>query len=147
MINSSDPDVNSAIDFFNVSITDLTNQWNNLVPVQPLAWSDALSLAAATHSELMIDFDQQSHQLPGEPGLGQRIQDAGYSNLGSVGENVYAFANSIFDGHAAFAIDWGNTPNGIQNPPGHRDNMMSSTFREVGIGVVPENDSLSSVGP
>ena len=33
---------------------------------------------------------------------------------------------------AAFAIDWGVGPGGIQSPAGHRDNMMSADFREVG---------------
>jgi hypothetical protein len=73
-----------------------------------------------------------------------RIKTNGYT--GSVyGENVFSYANSVFQGHAAFAVVWGNAPGGMQTPPGHRDNMLSSQFREVGVGVV---DGLNgTVGP
>ena len=54
--------------------------------------------------------------------------------------NVYAYAESVIHTHAGFAIDWGGDPDdpnttGIQNPPGHRDSMMSGSFREVGIRI------------
>jgi len=95
----------------------------------------------------MIDFDQQSHNLPGEPSLGQRITNAGYSWTAAA-ENIFASALSVFYGHAGFAIDWGDNPDtGIQQPPGHRNNMMNGNFREVGIAVVPEDDPATSVGP
>ena len=45
-------------------------------------------------------------------------------------------------------IDWGNGPNGIQSPAGHRDNIMDSDWQEVGISIgfstPPTNDD---VGP
>ncbi len=146
LINSSDADVNRAIDFFNVDLGVLATQWSSLTPAQPLAWSNQLHDAANDHGLLMIQEDQQSHQLPGELGLGQRITNAGY-NWSTVGENVFAFAESVFHGHAGFAIDWGNTPTGIQNPAGHRNSIMNNNFREVGISIIPENDPSTDVGP
>ncbi len=146
LINSSDADVNRAIDFFNVDLGVLATQWSTLTPAQPLAWSNQLHDAANDHGLLMIQEDQQSHQLPGELGLGQRINNAGY-NWSTVGENVFAFAESVFHGHAGFAIDWGNTPTGIQNPAGHRNSIMNNNFREVGISIIPENDPSTGVGP
>src|SRR5262249_8012874 len=52
-------------------------------------------------------------------------------------ENIFAFARSVFEAEAFFAIDWGtNPPSGIQNPPSDRVNLLSPSLREVGIGLV-----------
>jgi hypothetical protein len=94
----------------------------------------------------MILDDMQEHNLPGRPGLAARAElfDYDYTILG---ENIFAFGESVFHSHAAFAIDWGSGPNGIQNPPGHRQSMMSSQFREVGIRILPETGQSTDVGP
>jgi Ca2+-binding RTX toxin-like protein len=63
------------------------------------------------------------------------------------GENVFAFADSMVHAHASFAIDWGSDANGIQNPPGHRDNMMDGDYREVGMGILDVTQTGKSVGP
>lgn len=143
---SSDPDIDSALQFFHVSGTALAQQWAALAAVPPLAWNEDLYNSAAGHSQVMIDTDSQTHQAPGEPDLGQRATNAGY-NYSTLGENVYAFAESVLHGHAGFAIDWGNDANGIQTPPGHRDNMMSASFREVGIRILSESNGSTQVGP
>jgi hypothetical protein len=132
---SFDSDVDGAMRFFNTSGTLLQQQWGSLTPAPALAWNANLYAAAEGHNGQMIAFDEQSHQLPGEPGLGQRANNAGYTGWSSLGESVYAFARSVFHGHAGFAIDWGNDTGGIQDPPGHRESMMNPAFREVGIRV------------
>ena len=134
LLNSTDPDVQNALTFFHVDRSVLTQQWSTLTPVPPLAWNDILAGTAVAHSQLMSQDDQQSHQLPGELPPDQRIQNAGYA-FSSFGENVFASATSVFEAHAAFAIDWGATSTGIQNPPGHRENIMDAAFRDVGIGL------------
>ncbi len=146
LLNSGDPNVASALDFFNVNLTVLQNQWSQLVPVAPLAWSEQLGDSAATHSALMIQFDQQAHNLPGEPSLGERVSNTGYQ-WNRVGENIFVLGESVFHSHAAFAIDWGSTPTGIQEPPGHRNIIMGADFREVGIDITPENNPNTDVGP
>jgi hypothetical protein len=101
----------------------------------------------------MIAADDQTHQAPGELGLGDRADAAGYTNWSNLGENIYAFAKSVIHAHAGFAIDWGGDPNdpnttGIQDPPGHRDDMMDPLFREVGIRIgYPGIVSGHDVGP
>lgn len=147
LLNSTDPDVNSALSYFNVNRTELANQWATLVPAQPLAWSGSLNDAATNHNKLMISNDQQSHQLPGEASLGTRFTNAGYTGWTSAGENIYAYSQSAFHAHAGFAIDWGNTSTGIQSGYGHRQNMMSNNFREVGLSITPENNPATAVGP
>jgi len=145
-IGSADPDVDSAVKFFNVNSTTLVNQWSQLTPAPPLAWNANLSNAARNHSQLMANADTQSHQLPGEPSLGERVRNAGYE-YSWVAENIFAFGKSPFHAHAGFAIDWGSEPDGIQSPPGHRENIMSSNVREIGIGIVIDTDPGTNVGP
>lgn len=143
---STDPDINSALDFFNVSGPVLQSQWTSLTAVPALAWNEALYQMAELQSQNMILDDAQEHNLPGRPGLAARADlfDYEYTILG---ENIFAFGESVLHSHAAYAIDWGNGPNGIQNPPGHRQSMMSSQFREVGIRIIPETAQSTEVGP
>ncbi len=144
---SNDPDIDSALRFFRTSGTVLASQWQALRAVPPLAWNEQLYNAAEFHTQRMIAADQQTHQAPGEPDLAARATNAGYTGYSSLGENVYAFAESIFHGHAGFAIDWGNDADGLQVPPGHRDSMMNRAFREVGIRVISESSPSTQVGP
>ncbi len=136
LINSGDKNVDAGLTVFGVNRTQLAAQWGSLVPAAPLAWSDQLAQAADAHNRIMLDTDTQTHQAPGEFALGQRLVNAGYNSFSLAGENVYAYAKSTFHSHAAFAIDWGDGPGGIQNPPDHRDNMMDRRFREVGISII-----------
>ncbi len=145
LINSANPDIQNALSFFNVNLTELQSQWDQLQPVQPLAWSNQLHDSAVTHTQLMIDFDQQSHNLPNEPYLGDRVRNTGYE-FTTIAENTYAFGSSVLESYGAFAINWGDDINGIQNPPIHRNAMMSKDFREVGIGILSEDDPTTQVG-
>jgi hypothetical protein len=145
LLNSGDVAVANALSFFNVSISTLTQQWASLLPTAPVAWSSQLSDAALGHNQQMIAAGVQSHQLPGEAALGLRANNAGYTGWNALGENIYAYADSVFYGHAGFAIDWGNGPGGIQSPTGHRNSIMSASFREVGIGITAATGALGSL--
>jgi len=139
---SPDPDVTNAINYFgDPTPAEIAQDWPLLVPAAPLAWNESLYNSATDHSELIIQFDEQSHQLPGEPSLSQRITDAGYTNWSIVAENVFAYAESVFHGHSAFAVDWGVSDRG------HRENLMRSEVREVGISIIPESNPDTQVGP
>ena len=142
-----DATVQSTMNYFRVDSNLLLSQWSALTPTDPLAWNESLTEAAEFHDEQMRLADQQEHNLPGEPTLGERVRNAGYVNFNRVGENIYAYAEGFIHGHAGFVIDWGEGPGGIQSPPGHRDNIMSPTFVEVGIDVISERDFRTSVGP
>jgi hypothetical protein len=147
LLNSTDPYVNQDLSFFGVDRSVLAAQWATLSPVPPLAWNDALGSSALAHSQAMLAAQDQSHQVAGEADLATRVTNAGYTNFTLVGENIFAFAHSLFEAEASFAIDWGNNPpTGIQNPPGHRNNLMNPLLREVGIGIVTAPNG-SSMGP
>src|SRR5262249_33402352 len=111
--------------------------------------------AAHDHSQEMINQDKQDHNLPGEDPLGTRFSKHGYAwdtnPFGGIGENIYAFSNSMLFAHAGFMVDWGfpgpGVVDGMQAPPGHRDNIMDADFREIGIGVIAENNAGTKVEP
>jgi uncharacterized protein YkwD len=145
LVNSTNEDIQSALSYFQVDLNELRSQWDKLKSAQPVAWSNQLHESAVTHTQLMIDNDLQSHNLPNEPNLGDRISNTGYQ-FTAVAENIYAYGSSVFESHAAFAIDWGSDANGIQNPPGHRNAIMSNRYREVGIGILPEKNLSTDVG-
>lgn len=153
--SSADPNVAAALNFFNVRPDILVTQWSALSPTQPLAWNLQLGDSSSTYSQVMIDSDQQGHNLDehknslGQADLAARLIASDYLFVGggTAGENVFAFARSVLHGHAAFAIDWGSTASGIQNPPGHRDLIMNGDMREIGIGILAESNSATNVGP
>jgi Ca2+-binding RTX toxin-like protein len=155
LVNSGDGDVISSLSYFGVNLSVLASQWGSLVAAQPLAWSDQLNSSATAHNQLMINFNQQSHNLPGEPGLSVRINNAGANSYNAVAENIYAYAQSPFHAHAGFAVDWGDNDTnagngfgtGIQNPTGHRNNLLNDTYREAGFSLIAENNSATAVGP
>jgi Ca2+-binding RTX toxin-like protein len=155
LVNSGDGDVISSLSYFGVNLSVLASQWGSLVAAQPLAWSDQLNSSATAHNQLMINFNQQSHNLPGEPGLSARINNAGANSYSAVAENIYAYAQSPFHAHAGFAVDWGDSDTnagngfgtGIQNPTAHRNNLLNNTYREAGFSLIAENNSATAVGP
>jgi len=141
-LTSYDPDVTAAIlQAGDPSTAELQSDWSLLVAAPPLAWNASLQAAAFGHNQQMIAADDQEHTLPGEPELADRITEAGYTLWSGLGESIFAYAQSIFHGHAGFAVDWG-VPN-----RGHRTNIMNPDYREAGISVTPENDSGTGVGP
>jgi uncharacterized protein YkwD len=149
LLNSGDPKIAQALQQFGVDRNRLAQQWSSLVPVAPVAWSSELANSAAGHNQQMIATDTQSHRLPGEADIYNRAVNAGYTGT-IIGENIFAFSESVLFGHAGFAIDWGNDVNsvgGIQNPAGHRELLLSANYREVGISITPENVSTTNVGP
>jgi uncharacterized protein YkwD len=146
-LTSSDPDIQTALNYFGVSGTALEAGFSSLTPVAPVAWNASLATAARNHTALMIADDAQSHQLPGEAVFSTRDQNAGYTGWTALGENIYAYADDPLYGQAGFMVDWGSGTDGMQSPPGHRENIMNAAYTEVGIGVTDESDPNTAVGP
>jgi uncharacterized protein YkwD len=93
-----------------------------------------LVTSAHRHNVAMADANQLSHQLSGEPSLGSRISAAGYS-WSSVGENIAYNSNRSQAGVLALQQAMYNetAPN-----DGHRRNILSSSFTEVGVDVIDD---------
>ncbi len=167
---SYDPTIDRALKYFNVNINTLKTQWSKLpIAVAPLAWASNLNQSSANHNQAMIQSDTQTHQVlaqydsngklivPLEPDLAERLIAVDYQYTFAE-ENIYAYGESVLNTHAGFAIDWGRSTDtnpdgspksidGIQNPAGHRDAILSDEVREVGISITLENDPKTQVGP
>lgn len=112
------------------TIVDLVNQARSNIGVGCLSMNSSLVSAASTHNNAMIAANTLSHQLPGEPGLGTRVNNAGYS-WSAVGENIlFRFDQSAT---GAFSQWW--------NSPPHQANMLNGSFTEIGLAFGLESSS------
>ena len=89
-----------------------------------------LSTAARRHSRAMVREHFFSHDSPNGASLVDRIRATGYlegAQSWSIGENI------------AYGSGRRSTPRSIgrawMNSPGHRANILSRSFREIGIGI------------
>ncbi|HEX7862000.1 MAG TPA: CAP domain-containing protein [Verrucomicrobiae bacterium] len=148
--STSDQAILDAYDFFNVDLGLMQAQFATILPAPPLAPNALLRNAAIRHSTDMSSHDFQQHTGSDGSTPGTRVRDAGYI-YSSVGENIFAYAESVFQGHAGFEVDWGRLEDGaiggIQNPPGHRNAIHNRNFREIGVGVLFEDLDTTAVGP
>jgi uncharacterized protein YkwD len=107
-------------------------------PKQPIAPNFNLTDAARTHAQYLIATDTFSHTGSGGTNPGQRMTNSGYVFGGSSGwgENlalrsigVYSGASMIEKLHRDLFEDYSVAGRG------HRTNIMSASWREIGSGV------------
>lgn len=144
LADTSDPDVQEAMDFFKVDRAQLRADFASYPTQPPLAFNPKLLQAARGHSNDMATHDFQEHIGSDGSAPSGRINATNYI-WQSIGENIFAYSQSVFYGHAGFLVDWG-VPS-----LGHRQNAInfdgSNRFREVGIGIVHEGKADTQVGP
>ena len=142
---TTDPAVLSAYSYFSVNLTMMQSEFNAIPARPPLAPNASLTTAARGHSAWMLATGIQDHyQTNPSNSPSSRAVAAGYGSS-YVGENIYASASSTWYGHAGFQVDWGYGSGGMQTGRGHRANIHSSNFREIGVGV--KLGSNGGVGP
>jgi uncharacterized protein YkwD len=131
---------------------NIINTWRQTAGLAPYKTNWTLTPGARTHSELLLTTDPANgcpnfHQCPGEPDWAARIRNTGLTFTWS-GENVgrrwqdrgearlsqNTFRNFVREIHDYFMAEG---PGG-----GHYDNIMSTQFREVGVGVVLDDHHL-----
>jgi uncharacterized protein YkwD len=140
------PDVQATLQYYNVDIQATAQKIASSTPLPPLAWNSNLAAAAQGQSQYQANNQVQSHTGANGSTSLQRIEQAGYNNVSSNGENAYAYATSAEQAMQAFLIDWGVPSDG------HRINIQQpgvsaqDSYRDVGIGIV-NTPSTSSVGP
>ena len=144
LARSSDVDVLASLKFYNVNLVTLQNEFKALAAQPPLAMNAKLMQAARAHSRDMFVKQFQGHSSSNGSSMSTRITNSGYA-WRTIGENVYSYADSVWHGHAGFQVDWGYGSGGMQSGRGHRMNIHSANFREVGIGVVKGTNGR--VGP
>jgi uncharacterized protein YkwD len=98
--------------------------------LSPLRLNRKLSTAARRHSRAMVRERFFSHTSPGGATFVDRIRATGYlsgARSWSVGENI------------AYGSGSRSTPRSIgrawMNSPGHRANILSESYRSIGIGI------------
>jgi hypothetical protein len=94
-----------------------------------LVMNTNLVQAAQSHSNYMATTGVLSHTGSGSSSVGQRVTAAGYG-WNAVGENILYRWNLSAQG--AFDQWWNST--------GHRNNMMSSTYCDIGIASAQHTD-------
>jgi hypothetical protein len=99
--------------------------------LQPVRSDRRLTRAASGWSRFQVAAHTFAHEVPGRPGLTQRIRRTGYlrrSRQWVVGE-VIAFGSGTAAQPAAIVGAWMRSPQ-------HRDQLVNRAYRHAGLGIV-----------
>jgi uncharacterized protein YkwD len=111
-------------------LLDLANQALAEAGLAPLQIDEGLMRAARKHSALMASQKQLSHDLPGEPGLPQRLAATSTLQFSAEGENV-GVGPSVSELHRGF-----------MRSPHHRDNLLNPDYNVAGFAVVRNGNMI-----
>lgn len=145
LANSNDPDIAQSRSYFQVDINKLKSEFAVIPAKPPAAFDSRLYAAAYAHSMDLISRDAQDHN-----GQFDRVDTAGF-HYAAIGGNVFSYADSGLNAHAAWNIDWGYGDGGMQTGRGHRKAIMSimftgHDFANAGIALVHETNPATNVG-
>jgi uncharacterized protein YkwD len=121
------------------SITCLINDQRTTHGLQPVTPNTDLRQAALSHSNEMISESYFEHTSPSGLTFMDRIEQYGYmdgARTWTVGENL-VWGNGELSTPQALVTAW-------MNSPPHRENLLRSTFQELGLAAVagtPVNSS------
>ncbi len=117
------------------AVFNLLNSERKSAGLAPLRMNASLVRSAHAHDLTMAKYNTLSHQLPGEAVFSTRITSAGY-RWSSAGENVGWNGDRSQNGAIALEKMMFNetAPNN-----GHRLNILSRTFKDVGIDILLES--------
>jgi uncharacterized protein YkwD len=112
-------------------ILDLHNLARARYGLPLLCVHPALTEAARSHSQDMLDRDYSSHTSPDGETVKERLERFGYTLSGysyyGCGENIYHAYGSNSGPDSCF--------NWWMSSSGHKANILNKNFRDVGIGV------------
>ena len=132
--NSSKDILGYATEMSSSNLLSSTNAQRVAQGVGSLAINSLLSQAAQNKAQDMANKDYWSHTSPDGSTPWTFIDNAGYSYV-SAGENLaYGFTTS------------NDVITGWMNSPSHRENLLKTTYTEVGFGIVNAPNYQSS-GP
>jgi hypothetical protein len=158
LANVDDPDVEDALDAYDVNLALLQDEFDAVAVRPPAAFDRRLHAAARAHAQLMIDTDSDNPPC-GTSGLPpcqlERVFPAGfYFSTGGLRGNAYGFALSPLFAHAAWNVDWGIGAGGVDPQRTHRKGLMSipdasttQVLTNVGIAAVPTDGLPTGLGP
>ncbi len=140
------PDITSTLAYYNVNLSATEQAIASAPAKPPLAWNPDLAAAAQSHSNDMATNQFQSHTGSDGSTPDQRMQQAGYTNASSTGENAFSYASSIDEAMQAFLIDWGVSDQGHRRNILQPDVSSNNAYQSVGIGMATTSGN-STVGP
>jgi uncharacterized protein YkwD len=111
------------------TLLELTNKEREKEGLRPLAANAQLFEAARKHSGNMARQQRMAHTLD-DKGPGERLREAGYRGFGWA-ENCAAGQRTP----AEVVRTW-------MSSPGHRRNMLSESYGDIGLGVAVGEDGM-----
>jgi serralysin len=123
-----------AADDYELQMLALINAERATAGLQPLRLNSHLNGSAEDHSRWMLQTDVFSHTGVNGSSATERMIAAGYQFQGSwmSAENI---AIQSERGAAGIADDVANLHTSLMNSAGHRANILTAAFTEVGIGI------------
>ena len=143
-----------SISSLELQIHSLINQERNKNGLTSLSYDSRLADIARAHSQDMANKNYFSHDSPEGADLSARFAAAGYSpqKIPGIysGENIFLgnLVSSIRYVNSIPSYNWNTqddlaqtTVQGWMNSPGHRKNILTSSFHAEGIGIAISNDN------
>ncbi|WP_164997798.1 CAP domain-containing protein [Methanolobus psychrotolerans] len=113
---------------------DLINNERLNYGLEPLSFNPVLTQVAREHSKEMIEEDYFSHNSYDGTPFSERIKDVGYP--------IYRIAENIAMNYPPNVV---KAHENLMNSAGHRANILSANYNEIGIGIwVGEYSSYSN---
>jgi uncharacterized protein YkwD len=106
-------------------VVELTNVERQTAGLEPLVLSRQLTDAAQNYSQVLASGTCFEHTCGAVPDFGDRLREAGYTGWTGIAENIAAG----YPSPDAVVAGW-------MASPGHRANILSPKYREIGVGVV-----------
>lgn len=106
-------------------VLELTNAERQRAGLPPLVLNPQLTDAAQSYSQVLAVSGCFEHTCGPVPNFADRAAQAGYTGWNSLGENIAAGYTTPED-----------VVKGWMNSPGHRANILSPKFTEMGVGLV-----------
>ena len=106
-------------------VLDLTNAERQKAGLPPLTFNPQLGNAAQSYSQVLASTGCFEHTCGPVPDFADRDAQAGYTGWSAIGENIAAG----YPTPEAVVSGW-------MQSPGHRANILSPKYTEIGIGLV-----------
>src|SRR5581483_2730953 len=94
--------------------------------LRPLKTSDRLATAARRHTKVMLNQDCFEHQCPGEPPLGKRVKQTGYTK----GAKFYRWAEAL-----GYHKSPKRTIRKLMQTSFNRRHILGRRWRDIGVGA------------
>jgi len=118
------------------SVLTLVNQERAQYNTSPLTLNNLLTSSAESHARDMLRREYFSHVSPNSKGFKDRIKQTGYLDVNQATCNCVGWSGSVGENIAKGQPTAKTAMQGWMESPGHRKNILSSDFEEIGIAHI-----------